>query len=150
MYPQSFFMNRALSLWTLIGTLIGMLWAPSASWGQEPTGARSTETRLFPDVDRFGDPLPAGALARLGTERFRHWYPGYVVYSPDGKTLASITHLRYPEFAEWQYAALWDAATGKKLLHIPDVQKLAFAPDSKSAAVHREGDPIRVLQVARK
>jgi WD40 repeat protein len=57
-------------------------------------------------ADLYGDPLPAGAANRIGSLRFRHDQPvDNVMYTPDGKDIASVTHdgvLR-----------LWDAATGK-------------------------------------
>ena len=53
------------------------------------------------------DPLPAGAVARLGTTRFRHGGPiDAVAYHPDGKIIAAASAIDL---------ILWDAETGKAL-----------------------------------
>jgi WD40 repeat protein len=61
-------------------------------------------------VDIYGDPLPAGAIARLGTLRLRHLVRDYsgaacVAFAPDGKTLVSGGDVG---------ALVWDVATGKE------------------------------------
>src|SRR5262245_623498 len=66
----------------------------------KPGGARQART------DLHGDPLPAGAIARLGTVRFRppagaHW----LAFSPGDKTLLT---------AGGRLSA-WDVATGKEV-----------------------------------
>jgi WD40 repeat protein len=64
-------------------------------------------------VDRYGDPLPEGASARLGTVRFRHaGAVRDVAFSNDGKWLAASSDDR-------NMVIIWERATGRKLREIP-------------------------------
>lgn len=84
-------------------------------------------------TDLAGDPLPAGALARLGTTRFLHAdSPTQIAYSPDGATLASFDGTLY----------LWDPLTGRERLRIETGAgngmghvQFAYAPDGRTLAV---------------
>jgi RNA polymerase sigma factor (sigma-70 family) len=84
-----------------------------------------------PRVDRYGDPLPSGAIRRFGTARFR--LLGGFVLSPDGTTLAS----------SGRTIGLWDAATGKPRGVTPmttapfhtSTTPVAFTPDSTRLVV---------------
>src|SRR5947209_15108060 len=59
-----------------------------------------------PGFDKVGDPLPAGAIQRLGTARFRHGSRiQCLAYSPDGKTLAAG--------GGDDVIRMWDAQSGK-------------------------------------
>ncbi|MGH7223001.1 MAG: hypothetical protein ACRELF_07225, partial [Gemmataceae bacterium] len=73
-------------------------------------------------VDHYGDPLPPGAIARLGTLRLWHEIRiQSMAFSPDGKVLASS--------GGWwttTYARLWDAATGKEIRRISGTTREGF------------------------
>jgi RNA polymerase sigma factor (sigma-70 family) len=82
-----------------------------------------------PTRDRFGDPLPAGAIARLGTGRFRNgmFKPHFF---PDGKTILT---------ANRQAIQFWETATGRLLREIPTgslyIWRTTLSADGKQAAV---------------
>ncbi len=86
-------------------------------------------------TDRYGDPLPPGAIARLGTMRLRHADTIHQVsLSPDGKVLAAagMTYNFY----------LWDVATGrvKRREHRGAGRAVAFSSDGKTLASGGQGE----------
>jgi RNA polymerase sigma factor (sigma-70 family) len=81
-------------------------------------------------LDQYGDPLPPGVIARMGTARFHHSNQvNSVAYSPDGKTVISTT---------FHEVCIWDAATGKELRRFSDFTSTPYAfvvsPDQKTVA----------------
>jgi WD40 repeat protein len=80
--------------------------------------------------DSLGDLLPEKAIARLGTNRLRQHEEIYTVaYSPDGKTIASVSK-RGP-------IMLWNSGTGECLAALDEpvgCSQLAFSPNSKYLA----------------
>jgi WD40 repeat protein len=90
-----------------------------------------------PHKDCHGDPLPEGAIARMGTVRFRH-ADGIcqVTYSSDGTQMATLGRDRT--------LRVWEAVTGKLLSCFRetdiDYYALTFAPDGKTL-VAAGGDP---------
>ena len=95
-------------------------------------------------VDLFGDPLPKGAIARLGTNRFRHSlldganHLSRVFLSRDGASLVTT--------GSRGGVSVWEAATGHLVRSI-DASEAALAPDGKLLATARPGS-VRVLDFA--
>lgn len=78
--------------------------------------------------DALGDPLPPGALLRIGTTRLRHQDSVRgVAIAPDGKTVISGSGDRT--------LRMWDSATGREIRRFAGslryVDSLALSPDGK-------------------
>ena len=116
-------------------------------------------------VDQYGDPLPDGVLARLGTLRFSHPAPAVwqrpIAISPDGKHIASAGYSFVPKLKPTANTAttekrtsvrLWDRATGKLLLEILFAPKsivcdLKFSPDSRHLAINHDLNEIVLVEL---
>jgi RNA polymerase sigma factor (sigma-70 family) len=85
-------------------------------------------------TDRHGDPLPEGAVARIGTLRFRHGggHVNRVLPTADGTAL--VTQSYYGEGSVF----VWDLATGRMLHQFPGHYEengaVALSPDGKTLA----------------
>src|SRR5262245_28238037 len=81
---------------------------PAVPAAQAPRGAGPEKPAR---ADRHGDPLPAGAIARMGTLRLRHGGPvSFVGYAAGGKVLISA--------GQGGAVRTWDA-TGRPLVRLP-------------------------------
>jgi WD40 repeat protein len=111
----------------VLALLCGTL-AATAALAQEVVEPRIERPAAAPKLDRYGDPLPAGALARLGTIRLREPMGCQcVALSADGALVVSSGH---------HWVRVWETSTGKKLREFPhDAQAIALSPDKKSVAV---------------
>ncbi len=139
-----------------VATAVGLA-GPAPTPGPPPRKPAAAEAKApdaaQPRSDALGDPLPAGAVARLGTTRLRH-ESGVeaVAYSADGKRLFSAG--RDGELR------VWDAATGKALhalrTHVPlglgplfgASVSLAVSPDGTTAALGASDGIIYVWDLA--
>jgi WD40 repeat protein len=107
------------------------------------SGAVPPETAIAAKAAR-PDPLPAGAVARLGTTRFRPGpYVNFAALSPDGKLIATATS---------QDMVLLDRRTGEPVRTIASVfgspLSFAFSPDGKKLFRVDFGNNVRLWDVA--
>jgi RNA polymerase sigma factor (sigma-70 family) len=96
---------------------------------QDPPREKTAPGARAIALDRYGDPLPEGAIARLGAMRFRHNYFGGnwstvrgVAYAPDGRSLVTVGAGE---------ARVWDIVS-EHLIRTIDADLGALSPDGKT------------------
>ncbi|MFO0807290.1 MAG: WD40 repeat domain-containing protein [Gemmataceae bacterium] len=143
-------MSRELTRQILSSVAIATLASFSVA-APPPPQARTaaTTTPVLPlkeaNVDLVGDPLPAGAIARMGSIRLRHANATDIVAMPDGKTL--VTSGRDLRF--------WETSTGRLVRTIPvaslrsndSVTCLARSGDGRVLAAGHADNRIRLWDV---
>ena len=137
-------------LLVLAATLAAVL--PLSGQGQPPAGPQQfpSQKQVTTPSDFFDDPLPKGAIARLGSWRLRHDSEiKSVAITADGKTIASLAD---------DGVRVWQAETGEQLGHILPPPKdqpgsgayaMALLPmDNAIAIVHKTSREISLWDLA--
>lgn len=128
----------------VLGLTLAMAAAGAGMWAYQPP-AKHEDKAQAPEqprkqagqqtrTDRYGDPLPEGVIARLGTVRLRA-VGASAAFSSDGKRILTITYGRLVK--------LWDADTGKPLarreLPINSPGQVDLSPDGRLLMVRESG-----------
>ncbi|MCI0705111.1 MAG: WD40 repeat domain-containing protein [Planctomycetia bacterium] len=97
-------------------------------------------------------PLPAGAVARIGTSRLK--FPGaaiHVAFAPSGTQFVSASNSGPGGKDTDRLVVLWDAVTGKEIRrfkgHAIGVEALAFSTDGKQIVTGGREKIVRLLEV---
>jgi WD40 repeat protein len=93
-------------------------------------------------TDLYGDPLPAGAIARLGSIRFLHdGINGLTILPGDKELLGACRH----------GVCIWDAGSGRPIKHFGQLNGVtcaAVSPDRSAIVVGEDGGKLFVFDVA--
>ncbi len=133
---------RATTLLTPVAVVVVVVGAVLAAGADpvRPTGAPAVADVLVvaaptPAVDRLGDPLPAGAVARLGTNRlFGPFKPRWAAFSPDGAKVAVLGD---------NAVTVCDAATGRLL-----AGREQYWPVGRAISWRADGTGVAVVPLA--
>jgi WD40 repeat protein len=145
-------MTRRLGSLLLLSSLL--LTGRQPARGEPPVGEAKqgpTPSSKVARTDQYGDPLPEGVIARLGTSRLR---PGFAVdslmFTPDGKTLL-FADSGSDNDAAVNFIGFYDPSTGARLRGIPGHPSFrssyhqVLSPDGKTLATIGNGDGVTSL-----
>jgi WD40 repeat protein len=127
----------------VLSSFLGLtLLTPLASGGDTPHADGS------PRIDSYGDPLPPGAVYRIGTTRLRHEMSsdssfGNVLLSPDGKLVLSSG-------GGDDAIRVWETATGREIRQFPAsriTRHFALAANGSLVAIS-DGSEIHLYDTA--
>ena len=91
-------------------------------------------------VDQYGDPLPEGAIARLGSVQFRQPRCSCIAFAPNGEQIAS---------AGSRSTRLWNVSTAKRVREIPHgAVAIDFGPGSSRIALGSSDGVVRLWHLA--
>ena len=154
--PMIRWLDRMIRV-TFAGFFIGVL-----VWSLLPVAAKPV--RPGPKgIDLYGDPLPPGAIARLGTVRLRiPYFNSALIFSNDGKFFITgggdendfIHALGWRNSREGKGSAIrfWDAETGKESRRFDSrtrlIRSLALTPDGKLLASCGDDKEVRLWKAA--
>jgi WD40 repeat protein len=106
----------------------------------------SPATATAQPKDRIGDPLPAGAIARIGTTRLQlDREIQAVAVAPDGKRIAAISD---------SMLGVWEVPSGKQVLSLPWLRNdnvwpsvIGFTADGKSLVGNLRNQEVCMLDI---
>ena len=136
---------------TALALGIGLMLVPGAipqDSNKNPPPAPQNKPAPMPKEDALGDPLPDGALLRLGTLRFKHPNSASdLALAPDGKVVVTSGN---------HVLIAWNSSTGKQLWSEPQTQnrgisgsfagvhQMAFVPDGQRLITPESADSFAV------
>ncbi len=130
--------------------------APPGQPGPVPDQAKDPEASPPPPRDSEGDPLPEGAVARLGTSRFCQGSPiTSMTLTRNGKTLATVAcdetnYSVIPKpFSKNVCVKVWNMADGKLRRQLNDktYRAAVFLSDNKTLALATYGAGVVLVDV---
>src|SRR5262249_39033588 len=131
---------KTLAATLLVGTVVlgaAVLWNHGLGAPADPPSGPGPEAPAVTRKDLYGDPLPDGAVARMGSVQFRHAGLSHYGFRDGGKTLLTAGSDRVLRF--------WDAASGREVRTITLKGSAAsagyrvFSSDTKLLATFDQG-----------